>query len=126
MVCISSRSPNAERMLRKAARLADRLNAFWYVVYIKTPREELSRIDAATQRQLANTLTLAQHLGGTAMPFSGRDVASTIAAFAREYGITHVVVGRSQRPWYRRLFGQSVLDRLLQLLPDVDVLVCSQ
>jgi two-component system sensor histidine kinase KdpD len=126
MVCISSRSPNAERMLRKAARLADRLNAFWYVVYIQTPNEELSRIDAATQRQITNTLTLTQHLGGTPMTFSGRDVVSTIAAFAKEYGITHVVIGRSQRPWFKRLFGQSVLDRMLQTLPDVDVLVCSQ
>lgn len=126
MVCVSSRSPNAERMLRKAARLADRLNAFWYVVYIQTPHEELSRIDAATQRQISNTLALTQNLGGTPMTFSGRDVVSTIAAFAHEYGITHIVIGRSQRPWYARLFGQSVLDRLLQTLPNIDVLVCSK
>ena len=108
------------------ARLADRLNAFWYVVYIQTPNEELSRIDAATQRQISNTLALTQHLGGTPMTFSGRDVVSTVAAFAQEYGITHIVIGRSQRPWYKRLLGQSVLDRLLQALPEIDVLVCSQ
>src|SRR5262249_35230748 len=39
MVCLSSRSPNAERMLRKGARLADRLSAPWYAIYIQTPRE---------------------------------------------------------------------------------------
>jgi two-component system sensor histidine kinase KdpD len=32
-------------------------------------------------------------------------------------------MGRSQRPWYRRWFGQSVLDRLLRTISGVDVLV---
>ena len=50
MVGLSSRSPNAPALLRKAARLADRLNAPWYAVYIQTPAEDLTRIDAATQR----------------------------------------------------------------------------
>jgi two-component system sensor histidine kinase KdpD len=41
----------------------------------------------------------------------------------REYGITHVVLGRTQLPWYRRWFGQSPLDRLLAAVPGVDVVV---
>jgi two-component system sensor histidine kinase KdpD len=123
MVCLSSRSPNAEKLLRKGARLADRLNAPWYAVYVQTPREEMHRIDAATHRLIDNTLTLTQHLGGTPMKFKGDDVVVATAAFAREYCITHVVMGRSQRAWYRRWFGQSVLERLLLAIPDVDVLV---
>ncbi len=123
MICLSSRSPNAETMLRKGARLADRLSAPWYAVYVQTPSEEIHRIDAATQRHISNTLTLVQHLGGTPMTFKGSDVVSAVASFAREYGITHVVMGRSRRPWYRRWFGQSLLDRLLATIPDVDVLV---
>src|SRR5262249_41120567 len=114
MVCLSSRSPNSERLLRKTARLASRLNAPWYAVYIQTPAESLEKIDAATQRRIANTMTLAQQLGGIPLPFKGNDVVSTIEAFVREYGITYIIMGRSQRPWYRRWFGQSVLDRLLQ------------
>ena len=51
------------------------------------------------------------------------DVVKTIEAFVKEYGITHILMGRSQRPWYRRWFGQSVLDRLLRTIPGVDVLV---
>jgi two-component system sensor histidine kinase KdpD len=57
------------------------------------------------------------------MTFKGGDVVSTIAAYAREYGITHIVIGRTRRPWYRRWLGQSVLDRLLHAVPDIDVLV---
>jgi two-component system sensor histidine kinase KdpD len=123
MLCLSSRSPDPASLLRKAARLADRLHAPWYAVYIQTPQEDLTKIDAATQRRVADTLTLATQLGAVIQQFKGPDVASTIATFAREYSITHIVLGRSRRPWYRRWFGQSVLDRLLQALPGVDVVV---
>ena len=123
MVGLSSRSPNAPALLRKAARLADRLNAPWYGVYIQTPAEDLTRVDAATQRAVGKTLELAQQLGGIPMTFKGRDVASTIVAFAREYGIKVVVVGKSRQPRHRRLFGGSILDRLLRESEGLDVMI---
>ena len=123
MVALSSRSPNSAALLRKTARIADRLGAPWYAVYIQTPRENLDRIDAATQRQVNNTLELARQLGGVQLTFKGDDVASTIAAVAKEYEITHIVLGRTQRPWYYRWFGRSLLDRLLRRIRGVDVVV---
>jgi two-component system sensor histidine kinase KdpD len=123
MVCLSSRSPDAASLLRKAARLASRIGAPWYAVYIQTPKESLERIDAATQREVSNTLTLAQQLGGIPMTFKGADVVATVVAFAKEYRITHILIGRTKRPWYRRWFGQSVLDRLIRAISDVDVVV---
>jgi two-component system sensor histidine kinase KdpD len=123
MVCLSSRSPQAGSLLRKAARIADRMGAPWYAVYVRTPRESLEKIDAATQREVSNNLELARQLGGTPLPFQGSDLVSTIAAFVHEYGITHILLGRSRRPWYRRWFGQSVLERLLAAIPAVDVIV---
>jgi two-component system sensor histidine kinase KdpD len=123
MVCISSRGPNVEQVLRKGARLADRLSAPWYAVYIETPNEDMTRVEASVQRQVSNTLMLVQQLGGVPMTFKGPDVVSTIAAFAREYGITHVVLGRTRQPWHRRLWGKSILDGLLTALPNTDVFV---
>ena len=123
MVCLSSRSPHAAALLRKAARIADRLGAPWYAVYVQTPREAPEHVDAATQRQVGNSLDLARQLGGTSLAFKGADLISTIAAFVKEYGITHVVLGRTRQPWYRRWFGQSILDRLVQRIPGVDVTV---
>ncbi len=124
MVCLSSRSPSAEALLRKGARLADRLGAPWYAVYIQTPRE-----DAGPHRRRARSGDR-QHPGpGPAssaacrMQFKGSDVVSTIAAFAKEYGITHIVLGRTWQPWYRRWFGQSLIDRLLQAVRGVDLTV---
>ena len=121
MACLSSRSPNVQRLLRKAARLADRFNAPWYAVYVQTPRERLEKVDAATQRQISDSLTLAQQLGGIPMPFTGPTFEEAVAAFVAEYRITHILMGRSMRPWYQRWFGQTALDRLLVAVPHVDV-----
>ncbi len=122
MVGISSRSPNAPAILRKTARLADRLNVPWYAVYIQTPLEDLTRIDAATQRLLSKNLELAQQLGGIPMTFRGQDVASTILAFAREYAIKIIVVGKSQKPWYKQLHG-SILNRLEREAEGFDIVI---
>jgi two-component system sensor histidine kinase KdpD len=123
MVCLSSRSPNTLRLLRRAGRLADRLGAPWYAIYIRTPGERLEKIDAATQRQISDALELAQHLGGIPMPYEGPTFERAVADFVQEYSITHILVGRSQRPWYKRWFGQSPLDRLLRAVPAADVVV---
>jgi two-component system sensor histidine kinase KdpD len=123
MVCLSSRSPHAAALLRKAARIADRLGAPWYAVYVQTPREAPENVDAATQREVGNNLDLARQLGGTSLAFKGADLISTIAAFVKEYGITHVLLGRTRQPLYRRWFGRSILDRLVQTVPGVDLIV---
>jgi two-component system, OmpR family, sensor histidine kinase KdpD len=123
MVGISSRSPNAPALLRKTARIADRLNAPWYAVYIQLPSEDLTRIDAATQRLISKHLELAQQLGGIPMTFRGKDVVSTILAFAQEYGIKVIVMGKSRQPWHRRLLGGSILERLLRESDGTDVMI---
>jgi two-component system sensor histidine kinase KdpD len=103
--------------------LADRLNAPWFAVYVQTPKERTEKVDAASQRALSDALTLARKLGAVPFQLKGTDLPTAIAGFVKEYGITHIVVGRSRRPWYQRMFGPSPLDRLLRALPGVDVVV---
>lgn len=123
MVCLSSRSPNAHRLLRKAARLAERFSAPWFVVYVRTPSERTEKTDAATQRQISEGLALAHQLGGTPMPYNGPSFEAAVASFVAEYRITQILLGRTKQPWYRRCFGSTPLDRLLRLVRNVDVLV---
>ena len=126
MVCLEARAAReADALLRTGrSRTADRMGAPWFAVYVQTPREATEKIDAATQRHVSNNLELARQLGGTSMAFKGTDlVSSTYAAFVNEYGITHIILGRSNRPWYSHFFRQSVLERLLRTVPDVDVVV---
>src|SRR5271154_6675380 len=125
MVCLSSRGPNSARLLRIGSRLAGRLNRNWYAVYVQTPKEEPTVIDAVTQRLLSDTLTLANQLGAMVFTFKGQDVADTILRFAREYRVSQVVIGRP-RPlaWWRRLIGQkSVAEQLIHRVRNVSVIV---
>lgn len=125
MVCLSSRGPNSARLLRFSSRLAGRLNRNWYAVYVQTPSEEPTVIDARTQRLLADTLTLANQLGATVFTFKGQDVADTILRFAKEYRVGQVVIGRPRPiPHWKRLIGsKSVAEELLQQSAGVTLIV---
>ena len=52
MVCVSS-SADAPRVIRAGARVAGRLGARWYAVYVETPREAPGRINPSRPRCLA-------------------------------------------------------------------------
>ena len=123
MVCLSSRQPNAQLLLRKGARLADRMHAPWYAVYVRTPSESIDRIDAGTQRKIYDTQAWRTNSALAPTQYSGKDFPSAVADFVKEYAITHIVMGRSRRPWYYSWFGPSNLDRLLQEVRGVDVLI---
>ena len=125
MVCLSSRGPNSARLLRFASRLAGRLNRNWYAVYVQTPSEEPTVIDAATQRLLSDTLTLANQLGAMVFTFKGQDVADTILRFAREYRVGQIVIGRPRHiPWWKRILGsRSVAEQLIHRSAGVSVIV---
>jgi two-component system, OmpR family, sensor histidine kinase KdpD len=116
MVCLSSRGPNAAALLRYGSRLAGRLNTNWYAVYVQTPREEPTVIDAAIQRQVSDTLTLAKQLGAQVFPFKGEDVVETILHFAREYRVGHIVIGKpGPLPAWKRWLGRKSLVEELAL-----------
>jgi two-component system sensor histidine kinase KdpD len=107
MVCLSSHGPNSEKLLRYGSRLAGKFNRNWYAVYVQTPSEEATVIDALVQRHLSETLTLAKQLGAMVFTYKGEDVADTILRFAKEYRVGHIVLGRARpRPFWKR-FGRN-------------------
>jgi two-component system, OmpR family, sensor histidine kinase KdpD len=122
MVAISSRGPDPGRLLRKTARLAAQLNAQWYAVYVRTPNESAVKIDATVQRQVADTLEAAQKMGGLVISLKHENVAQALISFAKEYGITHVVIGRPGKKAVR-LFTRALHDELIQELPGTDLVI---
>jgi two-component system sensor histidine kinase KdpD len=125
MVCLSSRGPNAEKLLRYASRLAGRLNRNWYGVYVQTPSEEVTVIDAQSQRFLSDTLTLAKQLGAMVFTYKGEDVADTLLRFAKEYRVGHIVIGKSTpKPVWKRLWkNQNIVNDLIKNASGVTVIV---
>lgn len=125
MVCLSSRGPNSDLLLRYASRFAGRLNKNWYALYVQTAAEDPLRIDIRTQDILARTLTLAKQLGAIVFTYKGEDLASTIIRFAREYHVGHIIIGSPGRVsvFQKLRFKRSLAERLIQEAGGINVVV---
>jgi len=62
-------------------------------------------------------------MGGTVLVLKSNDVVRALTSFARDYGITQVVMGKSRPRSGWRLFLPSLVDRLSVNLPGVDVIL---
>jgi two-component system sensor histidine kinase KdpD len=108
LVCVSD-DQRSQGLVRYTKRLADRLRAPWTAINIET-RRSLSLTEQQRDR-LADTLRLAEALGGEALAIPGgdRSLAHDILAFARANNITQIVVGKAPRSfWYEALRGSTV------------------
>jgi two-component system sensor histidine kinase KdpD len=123
LVALSSDPPYSRLLLRRASRIAGRLNSDWYCVYVQTPEESAERIESAVQRRLVENIQMAQTMGAEIVRLEGTDVAAAIRRFAMERGVTLALVGRSRRSWWQRLRRGSVIDHLIENDQGLDVLV---
>jgi two-component system sensor histidine kinase KdpD len=122
MVCMSS-NLDAARVIRSGAQIADRLGGRWYAVYVETRRERPTRIDPKCRDALARSVALAESLGGTVVHVKASQPADGLIEFARREGITHVILGQSQRSYWEVLLRGSTLNRFLREVPDAAVQV---
>jgi two-component system sensor histidine kinase KdpD len=125
MVCMSSYPPHAATLLRRGSRMAGRLSTDWFVVYVETPSEAPTRIDAQIQRNLHDNIQAAKELGAEVVRLQGRDPVACLLDFARAHGVGHIIIGRSHQPWWRQLFGRSVPLRLVRDAAGFDVHIVS-
>ncbi|MBR0776457.1 sensor histidine kinase KdpD [Bradyrhizobium diazoefficiens] len=110
LVCVSE-DPRAAGLVRYTKRLADRLHAPFTAVSIET-RRSLQLSDAERDR-LADTLRLAEALGGEALtiPAVGRRIADDVINFAQGNNVTQIVIGKSSRSrWFEMTRGSVVHD----------------
>jgi two-component system, OmpR family, sensor histidine kinase KdpD len=125
MVCMSSHPPRAAVLLRRASRMAGRLNTAWFVVYVETPREAPDVIDAEAQKHLLANIELARELGAEVARIKADDPVPALVDFARSHGVGSVVIGRSREPRWRRLLGRSVFQRLIRETDGFDLHIVS-
>jgi two-component system sensor histidine kinase KdpD len=120
-VCMSSYSPRAAALLRRGSRLAGRLNTDWFVVYVETPAEAPLAIDAAAQRHLHQNIEIARDLGAEVVRLKARDPVPAILGFALSHDVGYLIVGRTNRPRWRRLFRRDIVRRLVDEAAGLDV-----
>ena len=124
MVCMSSNRA-APRVIRAGARIASRLGARWYAVYVETPREAPGHIGRDDGAALEHNIAMAQDLGATVVRVKADKPADGLIAFAKREGITHVVFGQTARSRWEILLRGSTLNRFLEEVRDATVQVVS-
>ena len=110
LVCVSE-DPRAAGLIRYTKRLADRLHAPWTALYVETKRA--LQLTEEERDRIADTLRLAQALGGEPVTIPGGDrrIADDVIAFAQANNITQVIIGKSTRSgWFELLHGSVVRD----------------
>src|SRR6478736_892092 len=120
LVCISE-DPRAAGLVRYTKRLADRLHAPWTAISIET-RRSLQLTDEQRDR-LADTLRLAEALGGEAitLPGVGRRIADDLISFAQANNVTQIIIGKSTRSWWFELMRGSVVHDLVRRAGNISV-----
>ncbi len=122
MVCMSS-NVLAPRLVRTGARIAGRLGARWYAVYVETPEERPGRIRPGDSDALRQNIALAESLGATVVRVKADRAAEGLIAFAQREGITHVIFGQSARSRWELLWRGSTIDKFLRSVRDAAVQV---
>jgi two-component system sensor histidine kinase KdpD len=110
LICVSE-DPRAAGLVRYTKRLADRLHAPWTALYVETRRS--LQLSEEQRDQIADTLRLAQALGGEPVTIPGGDrrIADDVIAYAQANNITHIIIGKSARSrWFEILHGSVVHD----------------
>lgn len=120
LVCISE-DPRSAGLVRTTKRLADRLHAPWTAISIET-RRSLQLTDEQRDR-LADTLRLAESLGGQALtiPGVGRRIADDLFQFAQANNVTQIIIGKSTRSWWFELMRGSVVHDLVRRAGNISV-----
>src|SRR5215475_4191989 len=120
-VCVSS-SPAAQYLIARAARMAQRIEAELYVIYIDIGRDD----NPQDQRSLAQNVRFGENLGAKIVHMKGKNVAEEVAKVVREKHITQVVFGRSSQSGLKKYLYLSAIHRFLRDAPPVDVHIVTQ
>lgn len=111
-------APHSERIVRRAARSAERLGGRLDVLIVRPPGKTPSAED---RQQLESLRRLTAMLGARLIVDEGEDVAAIAIATARRLSTTYVLMGSPSPRRGLRRFRESLLTRLLESLPGVDV-----
>ena len=117
LVCIGS-GASEEKLIRSAARLANKLNAPWHAIYVETP--QLQRLPSQRRQRILKTLKLAQDMGAETAALPGSDIAEVVAQYARSHNLAKIVIGRSHARVH--LWRRSLAARVGKLASDLDII----
>lgn len=117
LVCIST-YPNSVQLLRRGARIAGYMNAPLYALFVANPDRFLTKDESL---HIETCERLCQEFSGTFIRITNNNIPQAIAQVAKEYRITQIVIGESQRSRWKILLRGSLTQQLVSLLKNIDI-----
>jgi two-component system sensor histidine kinase KdpD len=118
LLALVALAPHSQRIVRRAARSAERLGARLDILVVRPPGREPSAED---REQLEALRRLSSMLGARLLVEEAEDVAAMAIETARRLGSTYVLMGAPSPRRGLKRFSEPLLLRLLEGLPGVDV-----
>ena len=116
-----SGGPSAEALIRRGVRQARRRRGFCTVVHVRSMEDA-----AGESGPEAGWHRLAVELQTSVLEPESHDIAGTLVAIARERGVRHVVMGEPHPRGFLAQMRPTVVDRVIEGLPDTDVHVIAR
>jgi two-component system sensor histidine kinase KdpD len=114
LVCVST-EPHSIQLIKRGGHLASIMNAPLYGLFVHNADRSLTRSEAL----YINTCEqLCQDFRGEFLHINHFNVPEAIAQVAKAQHITQVILGKTRRSLWHRLFQQSIVDQLINLLPE--------
>ena len=120
-VCISA-NPQARDLIARGARLAEALDAEFYVLHVASDRDTVP----ARKNILEASLQFAANLGASIVTLTGSDTARVTAAYIRDHRITQAIVGRSALHGLRKYLYYLAIQKFMSEAPHVDLHIVTQ
>ena len=117
LVCVST-YPNAIQLVRRGARMAGYMHAPLYCLFVNDPDRFLNKAESL---HIETCERLCHEFGGQFVRASEQQKAGAISEVAKEYRITQIVIGESQRSLWKTLLRGSLTQQLLKSLKNIDV-----
>jgi two-component system sensor histidine kinase KdpD len=120
MICIST-SPNAKKLIRRGARIANRYKCEWYVVTVESTRMFVKKDTEVELKMLQSHMQLAEQLGAETVQLTGKSVSETLAAYANQKHITQIILGQSTRTKAETFYRGSTINKLIKMVKNVEI-----
>ncbi len=114
--------PSAEALIRRGVRQARRRRGFCTVVHVHT----IDDPPAASGADDHGWRRLAEELQAPLVEVEATDIARSLMEIARNRGVRHVVMGEPRPHRFFSNLRRSVVDRVIEGLPEVDVHVIAR
>jgi two-component system sensor histidine kinase KdpD len=121
-VCISS-NPASRDLVARGARLAEAINAEFFVLHVEN---ELLEVPESRRRTLEANIQFAENVGARVVRLKGSSVPTVTSEYVTRNRITQVIFGRSAIKGWKKYLYYLALQRFMNEAPHVDVHLVTQ